>query len=295
MFDGFSERRIDTGEVEIACRVGGRGPPLLLLHGYPQNHVMWHRVAPRLAERFTVVCTDLRGYGASGKPADDPAHATYAKRMMAADQVRLMRSLGFARFHVAGHDRGGRVTHRLALDHPGAVRSAAVLDIVPTRTTFRAMGAALALDYYHWLFLAQPAPLPERLIGADPVWYLERTLGGWGSHGLEIFAPEALAAYAHAFAQPATIAASCADYRAAATIDLAHDEADLERRIEAPLLVLWGTRAVMHRHFDVAATWRERARAVTAVPVDAGHFLAEERPDEVARALLRHALGASGT
>jgi len=295
VFEGFSERRIDTGEVEIACRIGGAGPPLLLLHGYPQCHVMWHRVAPRLAERLTVVCADLRGYGASGKPADDAAHAAYAKRAMAADQVRLMRALGFERFHVAGHDRGGRVTHRLALDHPAAVLSAAVLDIVPTLTTFRAMGAGLALDYYHWLFLAQPAPLPERLIGADPVWYLHRKLGGWGSHGLEIFAPEALAAYEAAFADPATIAASCADYRAAATIDLAHDEADLERRIEAPLLVLWGTRGVMHRHFDVAATWRERARAVTALPVEAGHYLAEEQPAIVADALVRHVLGSAGS
>jgi haloacetate dehalogenase len=252
---------------------------------------MWHRVAPRLAEHLTVVCADLRGYGASGKPDDDREHRAYARRTMAADQVRLMRALGFARFHVAGHDRGGRVTHRLALDHADAVLSAAVLDIVPTLTTFRRMNAALALDYYHWLFLAQPAPLPERLIGADPVWYLHRTLGGWGSGGLGIFAPEALALYEQAFREPATIAATCADYRAAATIDLADDEADLERRIEAPLLVMWGTRAVMHRHFDVAATWRERARAVTAVPVEAGHFLAEEQPGIVADALLRHVLG----
>lgn len=291
MLDGFTPHRVDTGEVEIAAWVAGAGPPLLLLHGYPQTHVMWHRVAPRLAERLTVVCADLRGYGASGKPPDDPGHLAYAKRTMAADQVRLMRSLGFARFHVAGHDRGGRVTHRMALDHPDALLSVAVLDIVPTLETFRRMTAALALDYYHWLFLAQPAPLPERLIGADPVSYLHRRLGGWGGPGLEIFAPEALAAYAAAFADPAMIAASCADYRAAASIDLAHDEADLDRRIEAPLLVMWGTRAVMHRHFDVPATWRERARVVVALPVEAGHYLAEEQPGIVADALLRHALG----
>jgi haloacetate dehalogenase len=285
MFEGFVTRDVETAGTTIHLRTGGSGPPLLLLHGYPQTHVMWHLVAPRLAGRFTVVCADLRGYGDSGKPPSDPEHAVYSKRASAADMVEVMQALGHDRFALAGHDRGGRVAHRLALDHPDQVEKLAVLDIAPTRTVFRAMDQSLATAYYHWFFLIQPFDLPERMIGADPVWYLHRKLGAWAA--LHKFAPEALAEYERCFSDPATIHASCEDYRAAASIDLAHDEADLDHRIQCPVLALWGGRAVMERHFDVLATWRERAAGpVTGRGLDCHHFLAEERPEETADELL---------
>ena len=285
MFEGFETREIPSGETAIHVRIGGAGPALLLLHGYPQTHVMWHRVAPVLAERHTVVCADLRGYGDSGKPASDPEHLVYSKRASAGDMVAVMAALGFGRFTLAGHDRGGRVAHRLALDHPDRLEALAVLDIVPTRTVFRATDQALATAYYHWFFLIQPHDLPERLIGADPVYYLRRKLRAWA--GLDRFAPEALAEYERCFSDPETIHASCEDYRAAASIDLAHDEADLEQRIQCPLLALWGGRGVMERHFDVLATWREKAAGpVSGRALDCGHYLAEERPEETARELL---------
>jgi haloacetate dehalogenase len=286
MFEGFDTRDIATAETTIHVRTGGAGPPLLLLHGYPQSHVMWHRVAPALAEHFNVVCPDLRGYGDSGKPASDAEHGVYSKRSTANDMVAVMASLGHERFALAGHDRGGRVGHRLALDRPTRVAKLAVLDIVPTRTIFRATNQAIATGYYHWFFLIQPDNLPERLIGADPLFYLHWVLGRWGT-GLDAFAPEALAEYERCFRDPATIHASCEDYRAAASIDLAHDEADLDRRIECPVLALWGRRGLMERHFDVLATWRERAAGpVGGRALDCGHFLPEERPQETAAALL---------
>jgi haloacetate dehalogenase len=262
---------------------------LLLLHGYPQTHVIWHRIAPALAERFTVVCADLRGYGDSGKPGSAPTHAPYAKRAMAQDLVEAMAALGFDRFMVAGHDRGGRVVHRLCLDHPQRVVLAAVLDIVPTRTLFRATNQALATGYYHWFFLIQPEPLPERLIGGDPMFYLHRKLAQWSAaKNLGWLSPEALAEYERCFADPATIHASCEDYRAAATIDLEHDEADLERRIGCPLLVLWGEQGLMHHHFDVLATWREKcAGPVEGRALPCGHFLPEEQPDATGAELMR--------
>ena len=283
MFEGFASRRIGTSGAEIFVRSKGRGTPLLLLHGYPQTHAIWHRVAPALAGRFNVVCADLRGYGDSAKPDGGPA--AYAKRAMARDMVEMMAALGHERFAVAGHDRGGRVVHRLCLDHPDRVLRAAVLDIVPTRTLFRATDQALAIGYYHWFFLAQPAPLPERLIGADPLFYLHQKLGQWSaSKDTRWLDPEALAEYERCFADPATVRASCDDYRAAATVDLEHDEADLDRRIACPLLALWGERALMHRHFDVLATWREKASGlVQGKPLACGHYLPEEAPEEVVR------------
>lgn len=288
MLDGFRPLSVDTAQTRIFLRRKGEGPPLLLLHGYPQTHVMWHRVAPVLAERFTVVCADLRGYGDSGKPPDGPDHAGYAKRAMAQDMVEAMAALGFERFAVAGHDRGGRVTHRMCLDHPGRIARAAVLDIVPTRTVFAATDKAIAGSYYHWFFLSQPAPLPERLIGGDPIFYLHRKLGAWGAGGLAAYAPEALAEYERCFADPAVIHASCEDYRAAAGIDLEHDEADLNARIACPLLVLWGTKGLMERHFDVLATWRERASgSVEGKALPCGHFLPEEQPEATAAELMR--------
>ena len=286
MFEGFEIRDIATAETTIHVRTGGAGPPLLLLHGYPQTHAMWHRVAPALAERFSVVCPDLRGYGDSDKPASDPEHAVYSKRATANDMVAVMAALGHQRFALAGHDRGGRVGHRLALDHPARIEKLAVLDIVPTRTIFRATNQAIATGYFHWFFLIQPNGLPERLIGADPIFYLHWVLGRWGT-GLDAFAPEALAEYERCFKDPAVIHASCEDYRAAAAIDLAHDEADLDRRVQCPVLALWGRRGLMERHFDVLATWRERtAGPVSGRALDCGHFLPEERPEETAAALL---------
>jgi haloacetate dehalogenase len=291
MFEGFETREIATAETTIHLRTGGAGPALLLLHGYPQTHAMWHRVAPALAERFSVVCPDLRGYGDSGKPASDAEHAVYSKRSTATDMVAVMAALGHERFALAGHDRGGRVGHRLALDHPAHVAKLAVLDIVPTRTIFRATNQAIATGYFHWFFLIQPNGLPERLIGADPIFYLHWVLGRWGT-GLDAFAPEALAEYERCFKDPAMIHASCEDYRAAASIDLAHDEADLDRRIRCPVLALWGRRGLMERHFDVLATWRERADGpVSGRALDCGHFLPEERPEETAAALLEFFAG----
>lgn len=289
MFEGFQQRRIATRGTEIATRLMGQGPPLLLLHGYPQTSAIWHRMAPALAERFTVVCPDLRGYGDSGKPASDTTHAPYAKRAMAQDMVEVMASLGFDRFMLAGHDRGGRVAHRLCLDHPQRVTRAAVLDIVPTRTVFRATDQALATGYYHWFFLIQPEPLPERMIGADPLFYLHRKLAQWSAaKNLGWLSPPALAEYERCFADPATIHASCEDYRAAATIDLEHDETDLERKIACPLLVLWGAEGLMHRRFDVLGTWREKcAGPVEGRALPCGHFLPEEQPDATGAELMR--------
>jgi haloacetate dehalogenase len=280
LFPGFATHRLRTSQVEIRCAVGGSGPPLLLLHGYPQTHAMWHKVAPALAHRHTVVCPDLRGYGDSAKPASDASHAPYSKRAMAADMVEVMRDLGHRRFFLAGHDRGGRVAHRLCLDYPDAVLRAAVLDISPTRTMFARTNQAFATAYYHWFFLIQPFDLPEKLIGADPLYYLHRKLGGWGT-GMTHFDPGAMAEYERCFSDPATIHASCEDYRAAASIDLAHDEADQHLRVECPLLVLWGEKGVVHRLFQPLDDWRAVATNVRGRSLPCGHYLAEEAPDAV--------------
>lgn len=282
MFEGFERVRIETGEATINAVRGGEGLPVLLLHGYPQTLAMWHLVAPRLAESFTVVAADLRGYGDSSKPEGGNDHSGYSKRAMARDQVQLMRELGFDSFAVIGHDRGGRVAHRMALDHPERITKLAVLDIVPTRHVFATADRDLAMSYYHWFFLAQPYDLPERLIGADPDYYLSKKLGGWGS-GIDAFAPEAYAEYQRCFRDPETIHASCEDYRAAATIDLEHDEADRHRKVECPLLALWGEKGVVERLYDVPEVWRGYASSVRGSALPCGHFLAEERPDETAK------------
>ncbi len=281
LFPGFATRRVRTSGAEIHCVTGGRGPPVLLLHGYPQTHAMWHKIAPRLAESFTVVCADLRGYGDSAKPASNAEHAPYSKREMARDMAELMQELGHARYRLAGHDRGGRVAHRLAVDHPGSVMRVAFLDISPTRTMYARTDKAFATAYYHWFFLIQPFDLPERLIGADPCFYLRRKIGSWAG-GLSYFDPRALAEYERCFADHHTIHASCEDYRAAATIDLVHDDADAAggTRIACPVLALWGERGVVNRLFDPIADWQ----AVSAGPVSGralpcAHFLAEEAPD----------------
>jgi haloacetate dehalogenase len=286
-FEGFSDATIDVGDgISIRTRASGAGRPVLLLHGYPETHACWHAVAPRLvAAGFRVVATDLRGYWDSAKPAATADHATYAKRAMAADQVAVMRALGHPRFAVAGHDRGGRVAHRMALDHPDAVSRLAVLDIAPTATMYGRTAMDFARAYYHWFFLIQPAPFPERLIGADPEFYLRTKLSAWSQGGNDFFAPEAIAEYVRCFADPAAIAASCEDYRAAASIDLGHDAADADRRIEAQLLALWGARGVVGRTYDVLATWRDKARDVRGHALPTGHYLPEEAPEQTAAAL----------
>ena len=282
---GFTRSTIAVTGTDIAVAVAGTGPPLLLLHGFPQTMAMWHRVAPVLAEHFTVVCADLRGYGASGRPDAGDDHAGYSKRAMAQDQVEVMSALGFDRFAVAGHDRGGRVVRRMCLDHPDRVSAAAVLDIVPTATVFATTDQALATAYYHWFFLIQPDGLPERMIGADPRWWLRETLRRWAAPGFA-FDPVALADYEQAFDDPATVHAQCEDYRAAATIDLAHDAADAGSRIGCPLLVLWGRHGAMERIYDVLGTWTDQGVDVRGRALDSGHFLAEEAPEQTARELL---------
>jgi haloacetate dehalogenase len=287
MFEGFSRHRIEANGASINVLVGGKGPPLLLLHGYPQTHVMWHRIAPRLVDRFTIVAPDLRGYGDSSKPAGGAGDEAYAKRTMAADQVAVMRALGFQHFAVAGHDRGGRVAHRLCLDHPDAVTHAALLDIVPTATAYARTDKAFATAYFHWFFLIQPYDFPERMIAADPDLFLMRMLSGLKAPP-DAFTPEALAEYKRCFRDPATIHATCEDYRAAATIDLEHDTADAGARIRCPLLALWGERGVVGRLYDPLALWREKAAAPSDVQgraLPCAHFLAEEAPDETEAAL----------
>ena len=285
---GFEQHRIEGAGAELHVAIGGSGPPLLLLHGYPQSHVMWHRIAPMLARQFTVVCPDLRGYGASDCPPTNLDHASYSKRATALDLVRMMGRLGHDQFAAAGHDRGGRVLHRMCLDHPGQVSAAAVLDIVPTRTVFEATDQALATGYYHWFFLIQPAPLPELMISADPELWITSKLNRWSGGRLDCFEPQAVQAYINAFRNTSVVHASCEDYRAAASIDLDHDRADQDARITCPLLVLWGEEGLMHRHFDVPETWRVKTAASLASELlPCGHFLPEEQPERTTDALMR--------
>ncbi len=282
MFEGFARTQIDTDGATINVRYGGSGPPVLLLHGFPQTHALWHRVGPALANEHTVVVADLRGYGDSSRPPSGDDHAGYSFRAMAADQVAVMRELGHERFAVIGHDRGARVAHRMALDHPAAVTRLAVLDILPTLYVFETVDAALATAYYHWFFFIQPAPLPERLIDGDPIGYLHALLGSWGGSGLSAFAPATLADYERCFADPEVRHAMLEDYRAGASIDLEHDRSDLGRRVEAPTLVVWGDRGVVgSRPIDPLTVWAERVADMRGVAVDAGHFLVDEQPDEM--------------
>ena len=287
MFEGFAERRIPTGEVEIFVRIGGNGPPLLLLHGYPQTHVAWHRVAPILARHYTLIVPDLRGYGQSRGPAPDAAHRHYSKRAMAQDMAALMTGLGHERFRLAGHDRGARVGYRLCLDHPERVERLAAIDIIPTLDVWEEIDADKALASYHWQFLAVPAPVPERLIGADPDFYIGHLLARWAGRrdGLD---PAAVAAYLGQFRDPAVIAATCADYRAGATVDRADDAEDRRhgRKIACPVLVLWGRRYLSSKTSSPLKAWRKWADEVREVGLDCGHFVVEEKPEEAAQALL---------
>ena len=286
LFPGFTPRLVPLEGIDIHAVIGPRrdGPAVLLLHGYPQTHAIWHRVAPALAARFNVVASDLRGYGDSGKPPTDERHAPYSKRAMARDQVELMRALGHERFFVVGHDRGGRVAHRLAVDHPDAVMRIAVLDIAPTLAMYEKTGDAFARAYWHWFFLIQPAFVPERMIGGDAGFYLRAKMAE--SHVRGVFAPEAWAEYERCFT-PGAVHASCEDYRAAATIDLEHDRADREagRKVRAPLLALWGAQGVVERCFDAIEEWRRVADDVRGHALPSGHYIPEEVPELLIREL----------
>jgi len=289
--DGFSTQDIEVEGAVIRVREGGSGPPLLLLHGHPQTHVMWHRVAPALAGGYRVVMADLRGYGDSSRPAAGENSAAYAKRVMAADMVQVMDRLGHDRFRLGAHDRGARVAHRLALDHPERVSHLVLLDIAPTLAMYTQTTEAFARAYWHWFFLIQPAPLPERLIEADPLAYIQDVMGRRHG-GLSVFAPEAMAEYRRCIARPDTASGICADYRASAGIDLDHDRADVAagRKLTVPVHVLWGAHGTVGKCFDVLAEWRRVAEHVSGEALDCGHYLAEEQPEQVIAAM-RQAFG----
>ncbi|GAA4327426.1 alpha/beta hydrolase [Pigmentiphaga soli] len=287
MFEGFSDVSATVDGIKIHALMAGTGPALLLLHGHPQTHAIWHKVAPTLARQFTVVVADLRGYGDSGKPPGEPDHANYAKRRMALDQVRLMQALGLPTFAVIGHDRGGRVAARMALDHPDVVSRLVTLDVAPTLAMYQQTSFEFARAYWHWFFLVRPAPFPETLIRADPDLYLKQTMGA-RSAGLKPFAPEAYAAYLRCLSDPATAHGICEDYRASVSIDLEHDQADLAagKQIQCPFLALWGRDGVIERCFDPLAEWRRWNPRVKGMALPCGHYIPEEAPE----VLLDHAL-----
>jgi haloacetate dehalogenase len=292
LFPGFQTERIRTSGAVINLVHGGEGPPVLLLHGYPETHAMWHKVAPRLAREYAVVCPDLRGYGDSSKPRGLPDHSNYSKRAMAGDMVEVMHALGHRRFHLVGHDRGARVGHRLARDHGERVRTLTVLDISPTLKMYESTDMAFARAYYHWFFLIQPAPLPEKLLAGHVPGYILGRIGR-SPGGLRHFSRAVQREYVRAFRDPRTIHATCEDYRAAATIDLEHDRRDRHRKLAMPVLALWGRYGVIARLFDCLGDWREVARNVTGRALPCGHFLPEEAPEqtlrEIRRFLRRHA------
>ena len=282
MFEGFRRGFASADGADIAYVAGGAGPPVLLLHGFPQNLAMWARVAVPLAQTYTVVCADLRGYGDSSKPHCAPDCSNYAFRAFAHDQVGLMRHLGFDRFHVVGHDRGGRTAHRMALDHANAVKTLTVMDIVPTHAMFAKANSAFGQAYWHWYFLAQPEPFPERLIGNDPDFFYETCLTGWGATTLADFDQEMLAHYRRTWRDPASIHGMCADYRAAGSVDFQHDIADLDVKVRAPTLAFFGSRGVMARLFDIPAEWRRRCMNVSEAALPGGHFFVDQFPLETA-------------
>ncbi|MGO8856412.1 MAG: alpha/beta fold hydrolase [Steroidobacteraceae bacterium] len=283
---GFEYRRIATSSATINVAIHGNGAPLLLLHGYPETHRMWRKVAPALADGFSVVCADLRGYGDSSKPEGTADHGNYSKRAMARDMIEVMAALGHREFMIAGHDRGGRVAYRLALDHPAAVTRLALLDIVSTKAVYEQAGMALATAYYHWYFLIQPRPLPERLIGSDPEFWLGMLTAKLAANP-STFSDAIMAEYLRTFGTPEGIHAVCEDYRAGAGVDLANDRTDVSagRKIDCPTLILWGARSVVGKLFQPLETWRDLVASPMGEAIDCGHFIPEEQPAETLRAL----------
>lgn len=291
MFEGFENKIVKIGDVEINLKISepinannAQKPALLLLHGYPQTHVIWHKIAPQLAKTHIVVAPDLRGYGDSSKPKSDDAHLAYSKREMAKDQINLMQTLGFDSFSVVGHDRGARVAHRLVRDHPNSIKKIAVLDIAPTEVMYGETDKTFATAYYHWFFLIQPFPLPERMIGADAEFYISKKLKSWGKTNGAI-TQQAYDEYLRCFKDPQCIHASCEDYRAAATIDLVHDKENKDQKIDHPLLALWGKEGFVGNNYDVLESWRQYATNVSGHGVPGGHYLPEEAPKETLAAL----------
>lgn len=286
MFENFQHHRIDIGGMTIACAIAGQGPPILLLHGFPQTMAIWAQIAPGLIGLgYQVVCADLRGYGESDKPTATDDLSNYSFRAMAEDQVTLMQALGHKRFHLIGHDRGARTAYRLALDHPSVVASLTLMDIVPTAVLLTDLRKEVAQSYWHWFFLAQPAPFPEQMIQKDPDYFFQTCLFGWGASSENDFAPEQLAAYRESWSVPATIGGFCNDYRATLTVDLGHDLADKARKVGAPTLILYGADGVMAQLYDIPATWSPRCSKLESAAIPGGHFFPDSAPKAVLKEL----------
>ncbi len=284
MFKNFRLTKLKINGIKINYRIGGKGPGLLLLHGYPQTHIMWRKIADILTKNFTVVCSDLRGYGDSDKPISDKKHLTYSKVKMASDQHKLMLKLGFKKYFLVGHDRGGRVAHRMSLNYSNIIK-VIFLDIIPTNTVFELANQELARRYYHWFFLIQKNPLPEKLIEANPEFYLKSKLKMWGKTN-SFIEPDAMKEYIRCFCKKATINASCEDYRAAASIDIEHHNKDRYKKISCPVLVLWGKKATIGKLYDPIKVWKRWAKTVKGYSINCGHFLAEEKPKETLNAIM---------
>ena len=285
MFEQFKQDKINVNGININYKIGGKGEPLLLLHGYPQSHILWRKIAPLFAENYTVICSDLRGYGDSDKPESDKSHLAYSKKKMGLDQNELMKKLGFNEYFLVGHDRGGRVAHKMAIDYKENIKKISVLDIVPTSHVFKNTNALLARRYYHWFFLIQSFPHPETMIGNDPEYYIRSKLKMWGAND-EYLTEDVLQEYLRCFT-PETIHASCEDYRAGASIDLKHHEEDLHKKISCPLQVLWGAKATVEELYDPVKVWKEWAINVEGKSIDCGHFLPEESPIETYDAIIK--------
>ena len=285
MFDNFKQDFIEVNGVNINYKIGGQGEPLLLLHGYPQSHILWRKIAPLFAKDYTVICADLRGYGDSDKPKSDEKHLTYSKKTMGLDQNELMKKLGFNKYFLVGHDRGARVAHRMAIDFKESIKKISVLDIVPTSHVFKNTNAILARRYYHWFFLIQSYPHPETMIGNDPEYYIRSKLQMWGANN-QYLTEDIIKEYLRCFTTE-SINASCEDYRAGASIDLVHHEEDLHKKISCPLQVLWGSKATVEELYDPVKVWKEWAINVEGESIDCGHFLPEENPIETYNAIIK--------
>ena len=285
MLKNFISKKIKTTDALINTKIGGTGPPILLMHGYPQTHLMWHKIAPQLSKKFTVIVTDLRGYGDSSKPKTDNSHIVYSKKRMALDQVEVMKALGFEKFYAVGHDRGARVLHRMMIDNQNSVKKAVFMDIVPTLTMYNTADKNFAYNYYHWFFLTQPYDFPERLIGSDPEYYLRKKIKAWGKNK-DFIPKEVFNEYLRCFSNKETIHASCEDYRASFTIDLEHDKNDYGNKIKNPIYVMWGEYGFVGNNYKVIDVWKEYATNVKGKGLPCGHYIPEESPGETLKFLL---------